>query len=72
MTDQIFKLEITATSPDGIEINQNTKAKVKCTAEMAIGVMIHTLKSNKDVEQIVLMAVAEYLQEKEEEKIKMN
>jgi len=72
MTEQIFKLEITATSPDGIEINQNTKAEVSCNGDMAIGVLIHTLESNKDVEELVLAAVAIYLEKKEKEKIQMN
>lgn len=72
MTEQKFKLEINATSEDGVAINQNTRAHISCSASMAIGIMVHTLKTNSDLREIILSATEAYLEEVAEEKIKMN
>jgi len=67
-----FFLKIDATSEDGVEVNQLLEAKIQCSKETAIGVMVHTLKENVQIRDILLMAVEAYLDEKTKERIRMN
>lgn len=58
-----FVLNIEATSEDGVNIKQQIEAKVKCSGNMAVGVIVEILKSNEDLRSIILEGVNDYLQE---------
>lgn len=69
---QQFILEINATSEDGVAVEQHLRANVKCSKEMGVGVIIHTFKSNPELRDMFLIATEAYLEEMQQERIKMN
>jgi len=67
-----FFLKIDAESPDGIEVNQTLDVRIKCSKDVAVGVLVHTIKENDQIRDMLLLAVEHYLNEKIEEKAKLN
>lgn len=67
-----FFLKIDAESPDGVEVNQTLDVKIKCSKDLAVGVLVHTIKKNDQIKNMLLLAVEQYLNEKIEEKAKLN
>lgn len=67
-----FVLNIKATSEDGVEIKQSIDAKVNCSRDMAVSVILHALKANDDLRHLVMTAVLTFIEEERIDQHKNN
>jgi len=67
-----FVLNIEATSENGVDIKQSIDAKVKCSGDMAVGVILHALKANDDLRHLVMAAVVAFIEEERIDQHKNN
>lgn len=62
-----FELCISATSEDGIEVQQDLKIDINCSGQMALGVIVNMLKEDKQLRTLILAGVQFYIEQQTKE-----